>query len=71
MVLAAATPGVNASVTAPVTVIAGDADEIVPPEHSQAVAAAASYIDVAGARHNDPELSYGPLVIDAVVRSIR
>jgi len=52
-------------------VIAGDADEIVPPEHSQAVAAAASYIDVAGARHNDPELSYGPLVIDAVVRSIR
>jgi len=60
-----------ATVTAPVTVIAGDADEIVPPEHSQAVAAAASYIDVAGARHNDPELSYGPLVIDAVVRSIR
>jgi pimeloyl-ACP methyl ester carboxylesterase len=54
-------------------VVAGDADEIVPPEQSQAVAAAAgaSYIEVAGARHNDPELSHGPLVIDAVVRAIQ
>ena len=45
------------TVTVPVTVVAGDADEIVPPEQSQAVAAAvgASYIEVAGARHNDPE----------------
>ena len=60
------------TVTVPVTVIAGDADEIVPPDQSQAVAAAsASYIEVTGARHNDPELSHGPLVIDAVVRTTR
>ena len=31
----------------------------------------ASYIEVAGARHNDPELSHGPLVVDAVVRATR
>jgi uncharacterized protein len=61
------------TVTVPITVVAGDADEIVPPEQSQAVAAAggAAYIEVAGARHNDPDLGHGPLVIDAVVRATR
>jgi uncharacterized protein len=61
------------TVTVPVAVVAGDADEIVPAEQSQAVAAAggASYIEVAGARHNDPDLSHGPLVIDAVLRATR
>ena len=59
-----------AAVTAPVVVVAGDADEIVPPEQSRAVAEAARavYLEVPGARHNDPELSYGPTVVDAVVR---
>src|SRR5919107_6093102 len=47
--------------TVPVTVVAGGADEIVPPAQSRAVAAAASasYVEVPGARHNDPDLSYG------------
>ena len=56
--------------TVPVTVVAGGADEIVPPAQSRAVAAAASasYVEVPGARHNDPDLSYGPLIADAVAR---
>ena len=59
-----------AAVTVPVVVVAGDADEIVPPEQSRAVAEAARavYLEVPGAGHNDPELSYGPTVVDAVVR---
>jgi len=59
-----------AGVTAPVVVVFGDADEVVPPEQSRAVAevAGAGQVDVAGARHNDPELAYGPPVVDAVVQ---
>ncbi|MGE3660697.1 MAG: alpha/beta hydrolase [Pseudonocardia sp.] len=58
------------SVTAPVVVVAGGADEIVPPEQSRMVAvrAGAPYVEVPGARHNDAELSSGPSVVDAVVQ---
>ena len=57
----------------PVHVVAGGADEVVPTSQSRAVAAAAgaSYIEVSDARHNDPELGHGPLVVDAVVRASR
>jgi len=59
------------AVGAPVVVVAGGADEIVPAAQSRTVAAAArgSYVEVAGARHNDPDLSFGPAVVDAVVRA--
>jgi pimeloyl-ACP methyl ester carboxylesterase len=61
------------SLTVPITVVAGEADEIVPPAQSRAVAAAAGagYLEVPGARHNDPELSHGPRVVDAVLRTGR
>jgi pimeloyl-ACP methyl ester carboxylesterase len=57
-------------VSAPVIVVAGGADEIVPPARSRAVAAAAggSYVEVRGARHNDADLGHGPAVVDAAVR---
>ncbi|GAA4696311.1 alpha/beta hydrolase [Pseudonocardia yuanmonensis] len=63
--------GTVSSVPAPVTVVAGGADEIVPVEQSRAVAAAArsTPVEVPGARHNDPELGHGPAVVDAVVRA--
>jgi uncharacterized protein len=59
-----------AAVTVPVVVVAGAADEIVPRQQSRAVAAAAdaAYVEVPDARHNDPELAFGPAVVDAVVR---
>jgi pimeloyl-ACP methyl ester carboxylesterase len=59
-----------AGVGVPIIVVAGDADEVVPREQSRAVAdaAGADVVEVAGARHNDPELSHGPAVVDAVVR---
>jgi uncharacterized protein len=59
------------SITVPITVVAGEADEIVPPGQSRAVAirAAARYLEVPGAGHNDPGLSYGPVVVDAVLRT--
>jgi uncharacterized protein len=58
------------SVRAPVAVVAGEADEIVPAEQSRAVAqaAGASYVELPGVRHNDVELNSGPAVVDAVVR---
>jgi len=58
------------SVRAPVAVVAGDADEIVPVEQSRAVAqaAGASYVELPGVGHNDVELNSGPAVVDAVVR---
>ena len=58
-------------VSASVVVVAGGADEIVPAAQSRAVAAAGrgSYVEVPGARHNDPDLSFGPAVVDAVVRA--
>ena len=59
------------SITVPITVVAGEADEIVPPAQSRAVAitAAARYLEVPGGGHNDPGLSYGPVVVDAVFRT--
>jgi fermentation-respiration switch protein FrsA (DUF1100 family) len=58
------------SVRAPVAVVAGGADEIVPVEQSRAVADAAggSYVELPGVRHNDTELNSGPAVVGAVVR---
>jgi pimeloyl-ACP methyl ester carboxylesterase len=61
------------SVRAPVAVVAGTADEIVPVEQSRAVAdaAGADYVELPGVRHNDEELNSGPAVVDAVVRLVR
>ncbi|HLU57761.1 MAG TPA: alpha/beta fold hydrolase [Pseudonocardia sp.] len=60
------------SVRAPVAVVAGGADEIVPVEQSRAVAdaAGAAYVEVSGAGHNDEELTSGPVVVDTVVRVV-
>ncbi|WP_308282797.1 alpha/beta hydrolase [Pseudonocardia nigra] len=57
------------SVRVPVAVVAGGADEVVPVEQSRAVAAAAGafYVELPGARHNDPALVSGPAVVEAVV----
>lgn len=54
-------------VRAPVTVVYGTSDTLVPPEQSIAVAraAAAAEVPVAGVGHNDPELGQGPAVIAA------
>nr|WP_211178136.1 alpha/beta fold hydrolase [Pseudonocardia acidicola] len=58
-------------VRVPTAVVLGGADEIVPPEQSRAVAAAAprlvEVLEIAGARHNDPELTSG----DALVAALR
>jgi len=58
------------SVRAPVAVVAGAADEIVPVEQSRAVAeaAGAAYVELPGVGHNDTELNSGPAVVGAVVR---
>ena len=60
-------------VQAPVAVVHGDADSIVPTEHSGAVAAAARAAGnevheavVPGADHNDPRLVHGPEVVAAL-----
>lgn len=57
---------------APVTVVAGTNDGIVPIEQSRRVFDAAAepvdWVAIEGAGHNDPVLSSGPDVIDAVVR---
>ncbi len=57
-----------ARVDAPVTVVHGTADSIVPPEQSRAVATAAGgrSVEVAGADHNDRVLLDGPQVVDAI-----
>lgn len=57
-----------ARVDAPVTVVHGTADSIVPPEQSRAVARAAGArsVEVAGADHNDRVLLDGPALLDAV-----
>lgn len=59
-----------ASVSAPIVVVAGADDGIVPPAQSRAVAdaAGAPYVEVPGAGHNDAALNHGPHVVDAVVR---
>lgn len=60
--------GVIGDVQAPVTVIYGTADSVVPPEQSLDVAAAAgaSVVRLDGADHNDQALTAGPSVIGAV-----
>lgn len=62
-----------AQVDAPVAVIYGDADSIVPPEQSRAVAQASrdagndTYeLPVTGADHNDAHLAHGPEVAEAL-----
>lgn len=62
-----------ARVKAPVTVVYGAADSIVPAEQSRAVAraAGATAIEVPGADHNDPVLSDGPELIGAIAGAVR
>jgi uncharacterized protein len=57
-----------ARVKAPVTVVLGTEDSIVPPEQSRAVAQAGSakLVEVAGADHNDRVLLDGPDLIGAI-----
>lgn len=58
-------------VKAPVTVVLGTADSIVPPEQSRAVARAAGelaeLVEVPGADHNDRELLDGRALVEAVM----
>ena len=60
-----------AAVTAPVAVIYGSDDSVVPPEQSRTVARAAPalwrLVEVEGADHNDPVLLDGDALIGAVV----
>lgn len=60
-----------AAVTAPVTVVLGTRDSVVPPGQSRAVARAApslaDLVEVPGADHNDAELVAGDPVVLAVV----
>lgn len=60
-----------ATVKAPVTVVYGSDDSIVPAKQSQAVAEAApnlhEVVQVEGADHNDPALLDGDALVDAVV----
>ncbi|GAB2992860.1 alpha/beta hydrolase [Saccharothrix stipae] len=62
-----------ARVDAPVTVVFGTSDTIVPPEQSRAVATAARgrSVEVTGADHNDRVLLDGPQVVDAIVDAAR
>ncbi|GIU92122.1 MAG: hypothetical protein KatS3mg011_1028 [Acidimicrobiia bacterium] len=55
-------------IDAPVVVVLGTGDRVVPPEQSRRVADAfaARVVEVPGADHNDPELAWGPKVVDAV-----
>jgi fermentation-respiration switch protein FrsA (DUF1100 family) len=61
-----------AGVKAPVAVVYGSADSVVPPEQSREVAEAAptlkDLVEIPGADHNDAELVHGPEVVAAVVR---
>jgi alpha-beta hydrolase superfamily lysophospholipase len=60
-----------ATVTVPTTVVYGTADSIVPPQQSQAVAAAAGgpvrLVPVHGANHNDMSLLDGAELVNAIV----
>ncbi|SDY72257.1 hypothetical protein SAMN05660209_03573 [Geodermatophilus africanus] len=60
-----------AMIRVPTTVVLGDADSIVPPAQSRAVAAAAAalhrLVEVPGADHNDRVLLDGDALVDAVV----
>jgi len=55
------------TVTAPITVIYGSADTVVPPELSRAVSDRARFVEIPGADHNDDVLTHGPAVVAAVV----
>ncbi|WP_238165531.1 alpha/beta hydrolase [Kribbella caucasensis] len=59
------------TVKAPVAVIYGSDDSIVPPEQSRAVAEAAptlkNQVEIPGANHNDPELLHGRALIETVI----
>ena len=59
-----------ATVSAPVTVVYGSADSVVPAEQSRAVADAApvlhDVVEVTGADHNDEDLLTGDQLLDAV-----
>lgn len=59
-----------ARVEAPVTVVYGDRDTIIPPEHSREVAERAPVLRrlvlVEGAGHNDPVMFDGEVLLDAV-----
>jgi uncharacterized protein len=59
------------TVKAPVTVVYGGADSVVPPRQSRAVAESAqsltSLVEVEGADHNDPSLLHGGRLIRSVV----
>jgi fermentation-respiration switch protein FrsA (DUF1100 family) len=63
-----------AEVPAPVLVIAGSADSIVPVDHSRRLYDAANepkrFIEIAGADHNDLALLAGSELIDAVARFV-
>lgn len=63
------------AVTAPVTVIAGSADAIVPVEQSRAIFDAAaepkSWLLIEGADHNDPALAGGEEVVAAILGATR
>ncbi|WP_277212825.1 alpha/beta hydrolase [Isoptericola croceus] len=62
-----------ATTQVPVTVVQGDADSVVPPGQSRAVADAAprlaEHLVLPGADHNDPVM-FGPEVADAVARLV-
>jgi uncharacterized protein len=62
-----------AAVDAPILVVAGDRDEIVPFDQSRRLAEAAGtdLVAVPGARHNDRELFDGTVLIDAVADFLR
>jgi len=62
-----------ARVRAPVIVVYGGGDTIVPPGQSRAVAEAAGgrAVEVPGADHNDPVLLTGPALVDAVAEMAR
>ncbi|MDD7932367.1 alpha/beta hydrolase [Actinomycetospora straminea] len=53
----------------PTVVVLGEADRIIPPAQSRAVAAAAGgrVVAVPGADHNDAVLGHGPAVVEAVM----
>ena len=62
-------------IRAPVLVVAGSDDTIVPLDHSRRLFEAASepkrFVEIAGAEHNDPALLAGPELVDAVTGFIR
>lgn len=65
--LAGTIPGVRA----PVTVVLGTGDTVIPPEQSREVARAGrgALVEIPGADHNDRVLLDGPALIDAISRA--